>query len=200
VKRRSVLSRSGARPGDGVYITGTIGAGAAGLHALRNDPSGSAPAWAGCIQRYRYPEPRVRAGVLLGRNRAASACMDLSDGAADAAHQIAAASSVGMILEAGALPIHPQARAWFEAAGADPVTESLRGGDDYELLFTVRPRNRGRLRTVATHSDVPITRVGVCTPEAGVRLVRTALRTADGGADGAAAHEEPVPAGFGHFR
>jgi thiamine-monophosphate kinase len=191
VKRRGVLTRAGARPGDEVYLTGTIGGGATGLYALQADPSGSAPEWAGCIQRYRYPEPRVRTGVLLGRNRAASACMDLSDGAADAARQIAEASGVGLILHAEALPLEPGARAWFEAAGADPVVECLRGGDDYELMFTVRPRNRGRLRTVAAHTGVAITRVGVCTPGGGVRLQRTVA----GGQV-----EQPLPPGFGHFR
>jgi thiamine-monophosphate kinase len=201
VKRRGVMTRSGARPGDEVYITGTIGGGASGLYALQADPSGSDSRWAECIHRYLYPTPRVRAGVLLGRNRAASACMDLSDGAADAARQIADASAVGMILQADALPIHDGARAWFEASGVDPERAALRGGDDYELMFTVRPRNRGRLRTVATHSDVPITRVGVCTAGGGVRLQRTVgpQRTTDGDVDGAV-HEEPLPAGFGHFR
>jgi thiamine-monophosphate kinase len=191
VKRRGVLTRAGARPGDDIYVTGSIGGGAAGLHALQADPTGSDRRWAECIERYRYPTPRVRAGVLLGRNRAASACMDLSDGAADAVRQIAAASDVGMIVDADALPIHDGARAWFEARGTDPVIESLRGGDDYELLFTVRPRNRGRLRTATTHSDVPITRVGVCTAGGGVRLQRTV--------EGRLV-EEPLPPGFGHFR
>jgi thiamine-monophosphate kinase len=191
VKRRGVLTRAGARPGDEVYITGTIGAGAAGLYALRADPSGSAAEWADCIRRYRYPEPRVRTGVLLGRNRAASACMDLSDGAADAARQIADASGVGLVLHAEALPLDPCARAWFEASGADPTEACLSGGDDYELMFTVRPRTRGRLRTVAAHSGVPITRIGVCTAGGGVRLQRSL-------SDGKV--EQPLPPGFGHFR
>ena len=74
-----------------------------------------------CVRRYLYPEPRVRLGMLLARNRAATACMDLSDGLADAAHQIAAASGVGMTIEAAALPIDAAARAWFEANGRDPI-------------------------------------------------------------------------------
>lgn len=190
VKRRGVLTRAGARPGDEVYLTGTIGAGSAGLQALRTQPSGAGDDYAECIRRYRYPEPRVRTGVLLGRNRAATACIDLSDGAADAARRIAEASGVGMILQAEALPIDPSTRSWFEARGADPVTESLRGGDDYELMFTVRPRNRGRLRAVIDHAGVAIARVGVCTPGGGVRLQRTI-----GGVV-----EETLPPGFGHFR
>ena len=69
---------------------------------------------AGCRQRYLRPEPRVRLGTALGRNRAAHACIDLSDGLADAVHQLAAASRVGARLEADTIPVDLDARAWFE--------------------------------------------------------------------------------------
>jgi thiamine-monophosphate kinase len=95
--RRRLLTRSGARPGDGVYVTGTIGDGGVGLEMLREaagaDVQASAP-----IQRFLYPEPRVRAGMQLARNRAATACMDLSDGLADGVRQIAEASNAGITL------------------------------------------------------------------------------------------------------
>ena len=68
------------------------------------------------VQRYLYPEPRLRAGLLLGRNRAATACMDLSDGLADAVHQLAEASGVGATIDGGALPIEPEARAMVRGA------------------------------------------------------------------------------------
>jgi thiamine-monophosphate kinase len=203
VKPRSVLTRGGARPGDEVYVTGTIGGAAAGLQILQSlqsvpgTPSVGVPGATAhaereaCVHRYLYPDPRVRTGLLLGRNRAASACMDLSDGLADGAHQIAEASGSGMILEAAAVPVDPGARAWFEPRGSDPLLAALTGGDDYELMFTIRPRCRGRLRTVAAHSGVPITRIGVCTAERGVRLQRVVSGHAV---------EEPLPPGFGHFR
>jgi thiamine-monophosphate kinase len=141
-----------------------------------------------CEERYLRPEPRVRAGVLLGRNRAASACMDLSDGLADGIRQVAEASGVGMTIDATALPIGVEARRWYEAQGLDPVMAAVAGGDDYELLFTVRPDHRGRLRAVLKHlGDVPITRIGAVTKER--RLV---LRTPGGDRD--------VPYGFEHFR
>ena len=76
-----------------------------------------------CVQRYLYPEPRLRLGALLGRNRAATACMDLSDGLADAVHQIAEASGVGAMIDGGALPIEPGARRWFEPAAATRWTQ-----------------------------------------------------------------------------
>ncbi len=87
-------------------------------NASRVEPSETA-ATADCIERYLRPEPRVRMGMLLSRNRAATACMDLSDGLADAAHQIADASGVGVTIDAAALPIDPAARAFFEARGLD---------------------------------------------------------------------------------
>ena len=138
--------------------------------------------------QYLRPEPRVRAGILLGRNRAATACMDLSDGLADAIRQVAAASGVGMAIEAEALPIESAVRDWFVQRRADPAIAALAGGDDYELLFTSRPGQRGRLRAVRSHlGDLPITRIGVVTK--GSRVV---VNTAAG--------ERDLPAGFEHYR
>ena len=78
VKPRRLMTRAGARPGDGVYVTGTIGDASVGLQSLQ---ATCGPAPLPCRERYLRPQPRVRAGMLLGRNRAASACMDTSDGA-----------------------------------------------------------------------------------------------------------------------
>src|SRR5262245_59569353 len=153
VKRRGVLARSGARPGDEIYVTGTIGGAAAGLQILKaGTPAGGladhqpretagrgacAPE-ADAVRRYLFPQPRVKIGVLLGRNRAASACMDLGDGLADAVSQVAQASGVGAIIDAAALPVHPAARACFASRGEDELIAEAAKSDDYELLVTVR--------------------------------------------------------------
>ncbi len=184
VRPRRILTRSGARPGDEVYVTGRIGDAAVGLASMRQ---GGSAALAAQETRYLRPDPRVRAGMLLGANRAASACMDLSDGLADAVRQVAAASRVGITIEADALPVAPEVRLWNEQEGRDPIQAVLAGGDDYELLFTARPAQRGRLRHVLKHlSDLPVTRIGIVT-----RDPRTVIR--------AAGHEQPVPEGFSHF-
>lgn len=188
VKPRKVLTRDGARPGDFVYVTGTIGAAAAGLGMLQQGDAEQAPA---CVARYLTPEPRVKTGLLLGRNRAASACIDLSDGLGDGAARIAEASGVGMVIDADALPIAQETRTWFAQQGADALIEAVSRGDDYELLFTVRPRQRGRLRAVLQHGGVPLTRIGVCTE--GSTLVLRSTRS-DTQVD------LPMPAGFSHFR
>jgi thiamine-monophosphate kinase len=126
-RRRRVLTRDGARPGDDVYVTGSVGDALVGLASLRG---GGSPALRRQEERYLRPEPRVRAGMLLGRNRAASACMDLSDGLAVAVRQVAEASGVGLTIDAAALPVAPEVVRWHETRGQDAVSAALRGGDD----------------------------------------------------------------------
>jgi thiamine-monophosphate kinase len=187
---RRVLVRGGARPGDEVFVSGTLGAGRAGLEMCAADPAGARAEQDPVSPRGRYlrPDPRVRLGVMLGRNQAATACMDLSDGLADGLRQIARASGAGLAIDAEAIPIDPAARAWFETGGRDPVDEAIAGGDDYELLFTVSPRRQGRLRAVARLvGGLPLTRIGTVTREAGI-LVRRDGRS------------EALPAGFAHFK
>jgi thiamine-monophosphate kinase len=188
---RRILTRGGARPGDVLYVTGSIGAGAAGLGWLRANAGGGAAqpdsGMAECVARYRRPSPRARIGAVAGRTRAASAAMDLSDGLADAVAQVAEQSGTGAIIDAAALPIHPAAADWFARNGLDPVRAALEGGDDYELLLTVSPRARGRLRTLQQQArGVPLTRIGEMTRDRAVRLRR----------DG---YDETLPTGFTHF-
>jgi len=202
VKPRQALRRNGARPGDDVYVSGTIGAAAAGLlmlaekvstteklsttedtgdteeHFVQKTTASSASSVvessaARCVARYLRPEPRVRLGLMLARNRAASACMDLSDGLSDAVYQVAEASGVGARIDADALPIDAAAHAWFASRG-DPIADAITGGDDYELLFTVRPRTRSRLAAAMRHGGVSLTRIGVCTEDRAVVLRRDA--------------------------
>jgi thiamine-monophosphate kinase len=196
VRPRRVLTRASARPGDIVFVSGTIGAARAGLamcavapDAVAADAAGAAADGDAATPRGRYlrPTPRVRLGVLLGRNQAATSCMDLSDGLADGLRQLARASGTGMAVQGDTLPIDPAARAWFEAQGVDPVLEAAAGGDDYELLFTVSPRRERRLRAVARLArGLSVTRIGVVTRDRAIVLQR----------DG---REEELPASFAHF-
>jgi len=193
-KRRQTMLRSGAQAGDDLYVTGTIGAAAAGLQMLqRGDVTncqGSDPRQV-CVERYRRPQPRVRIGTLLARNRAASACIDLSDGLADAVRQLASASGVGATVDADALPIDPAARDWFVSRGADPVAAAMSGGDDYELLVAARPRQRRRVEAVARQAGVAVTRIGACAAALDIVVARS---------NAGAVEVAPLPAGYGHFR
>src|SRR6185436_20445104 len=101
VHRRRVLLRSGARAGDELYVTGALGGSAAGLKALRSNPAATGPA----VDRYRRPEPRLKFGLMLGRNRAARACIDLSDGLADGVRQICEAAGLGATVDGNAVPL-----------------------------------------------------------------------------------------------
>jgi thiamine-monophosphate kinase len=188
VKRRQILRRSGARPGDELYVTGSIGAAAAGLGMLRAKGLQACTSENPCAARYLYPEPRLRMGLLVARTQAASAGMDLSDGLADGVHQLAAASGVGAIVDALALPVEPAARQWFEEHGEDAVSATLTGGDDYELLLAVRPKAGRRLAEARRHGGVPLTRIGVCTEDRAV-----VLTSGD-------AVPRPLPQGYSHFR
>jgi thiamine-monophosphate kinase len=189
VRRRRVLTRAGGRPGDALYLSGTVGGAAAGLARLA---AGTAAATAddetaAAVRRYARPEPRVRLGLLVGRNRAASACVDLSDGLADAVRQLASASGTGATLEADAIPLDADVRRVANARGADPLLAALGGGEDYELLFAVPPRRRKSfLAACRLASDVVVTPVGALT--AGPELVL------DRGG-----RAETLPEGFTHF-
>ncbi|MEO6213704.1 MAG: thiamine-phosphate kinase [Vicinamibacterales bacterium] len=188
VRPRRILRRGGGRPGDALYVTGTIGGAAAGLEWLREHASAPLdPLMATAVGRHRRPEPRLRIGAVLGRARVASACMDLSDGLADAVRQIAEASGTGAVIDAAALPIDAGARAWFLTRGCDPVQAALSGGDDYELLFTLPHRTARRLRSVERVSrGVQLTRIGELTVEPALLVLRDGV-------------PESLPRGFAHF-
>jgi thiamine-monophosphate kinase len=184
VRPRKVLTRSGARVGDFIYVSGTVGAASAGLARLRRQAGSAGP----CEERFLRPEPRLRLGQQLGRQRAATACVDLSDGLADGLRQLAQASSVGALIDADLLPIEASAREWLTAEQQDPVTAALQGGEDYELLFTVSPRRRSRLRAVnRLIGDLQLTRIGTVTGDGALVLTRGGQAC-------------PLPEGFAHFR
>ncbi len=207
--RRRILRRLGARPGDDIYVSGTIGAAAAGLAWCRanglaaaaaiqpgggaSDPRNTESATADDPLRqaavcFLYPDPRIRLGWVLARTRAATSCVDLRDGFADAIHQLAGASGVGAIVESELLPISAGSRDWFEREGADPVRAAIAGGEDYELVFTVPGRRRRLIEAVAQRiHGLALTRVGVVTRNRAVVLRR-------------AGREEAMPEGFAHFR
>jgi thiamine-monophosphate kinase len=177
VHRRRILTRSGARAGDDLYVTGTLGGSAAGLKALRAASQSAGMPLSSGIARYRRPEPRMRFGMMLGRNQAASACIDLSDGLADGIRQICEASGVGAQIDGAALPIEEGAT----------LSDALSGGEDYELLFAVPSRRRSRLRNVQRLvKGLAVTRIGRLTADRAMLLNRNGTT-------------EPLPQGFVHF-
>ena len=193
VRKRRILTRSCARPGDIIFVSGTIGSAAAGLASLQathdqdTRDSESELYITTCQHYFQRPTPRVPLGLALSRNRAARACIDLSDGFGDAVRQLTSASKVGARIEAEALPIAPEAHKWFNSQEKDPVVETIAGGEDYELIFTAPPSFRGRLAHVKRQiKNIAITAVGVITKEPQVLLRRNGVSS-------------PLPNGFEHF-
>jgi thiamine-monophosphate kinase len=181
---RKWLTRSGAKAGDEIYVSWTIGGAAAGLEMLK---SGMRIGASDCMTRHVRPEPRVRLGVAIGRARAATAAMDLSDGLADALDQVATASGVGVMVDASLMPIESCAREWWDARGVDAVNAAM-ASDDYELLFAVPRKRTAALRAVTRRvAQPPLTKIGEFTKDPRERVV---LR---GG------KRDALPKGFEHF-
>jgi thiamine-monophosphate kinase len=168
------VRRRGARAGDAIWVSGTIGDAFLGLEALRGGHPGlAAEHRAALIARYRLPEPRT----LLGPELAgiADAMIDVSDGLiADLGH-ICEVSNVAAVVELMALPLSPAARA---LVAAEPAVRPLlpAGGDDYELLFTAPADVAAAIAGLAARLGVPIAPIGRIEPGAGVRLVDAAGR------------------------
>jgi len=179
----TALRRSGARPGDLLYVTGWPGDAAAGLALIEGRLGGSGAARTALEERFRRPEPRVAFGQRL--KGSASACIDVSDGLAGDLGRLAAASGVGAVVRAAELPL---SRALHALAGPERALEfALGGGDDYELLFTVPPAGRAALAGVAAGSGAPACHcIGEIVAGRGVRIL---------GKRG----ELPVPRGWDHF-
>ncbi len=171
VPQGRALSRAGARAGDLVYVSGTIGDGALGLRVLRGEyPALSAEERAALAARYQLPEPRLALGEALAAQGLASAALDVSDGLiADLGH-IAQASGVAAEVEAGSVPLSPAARA---ALSSDPalLPGLLSGGDDYELLFSAAPERAGELADLAQALDLPLAPIGRLVAGSGVRVL-----------------------------
>jgi thiamine-monophosphate kinase len=167
---RAPLLRSGAKPGDLVFVTGTIGDAHLGLAVQQGEWPDLAPEHrAALIERYRLPQPRVAFGQALAALPGVHAAADVSDGlVADLGH-ICAASGLAARLEADRLPLSPAAAAVM--AKADVRSRLLTGGDDYEIVFTAAPAVEAEVRALARAQGVALTALGVMESGQGVTVV-----------------------------
>lgn len=173
VPRKQAILRSGARPGDQIWVTGALGTAALGLAAFekrkklpRSDPA---------FQAFCYPEPRLRLGRYLRERKLASAMIDLSDGLSIDLARLCEESGAGARLREAAIPRLPQT----------PLDSALHGGEDLELLFTVPPERARQLPK--SLGGVPLTPLGHIVPGRKLTLVRNG-------------RERPLPVlGFQHF-
>jgi thiamine-monophosphate kinase len=167
VRERRAVLRSGAQVGDIIFVSGRLGEAELGLQRIRsksrirkNDPA---------LNKHLYPEPRIALGRWLADHRLVSSMMDLSDGISADLPRLCAASGVGARLDASGIPaVRVPNRSAFERI--DPLDLALNGGDDYELLFTVRPRKAGHLPR--SFQGIPLSVVGEITRGRKLTLVR----------------------------
>lgn len=154
VEKGKMLRRSRAKPGDDIYVSGTIGDSAAGLELLRKNTQQNE--W--LSNRYLLPEPRFSLGLILAD--AASAAMDVSDGLVQDMTQLCGASEVGAEIEISKIPFSNNIRKYY---GQDlPIEKILTGGDDYEILFTAPP-GKVEMTALANRSGVALTKIGKVT-------------------------------------
>lgn len=181
------ILRSGAIPGDDLYVSGFPGESGAGLQLLeRGLPlEGEALYLAG---RHRRPTPRIDLGLALSKERLATSLIDVSDGIMKDAGNIAKRSGVGFSLMQDALPLSDALKKGAALLGGDPIRFALGGGEDYELLFTARPKDRQKIEELSRALGLALTRIGGAVPGAEVIVTDSAGRPLT-----------EAPKGFDHF-
>lgn len=184
--REREIFRTGAAPGDQIFVTGLLGDAAAGLRLIERGarlpeptPPAAVPPSAGearephpidhLLLRQLCPEPRVGWGLLLGEQQLATAMIDVSDGLSSDLNHLCAESKVGALIDAAKIPIDQLVTELCGRRALDPLMLALHGGEDFELLFTVKPENVAKLPKRV--DGISVTCVGEVTePAAGVRI------------------------------
>jgi thiamine-monophosphate kinase len=158
------VKRSGAKPGDQIFVTGSLGAAAAGLrlaergaHLAESNIEDSQKLDHVLLRQLR-PEPRVGWGMVLGEERLATSMIDISDGLSSDLNHLCEESGVGALIDSSLLPIDRQVTELCGRCALDPLQLALHGGEDFELLFTVSPNNVSRLPRKVDGTQ--ITRIG----------------------------------------
>lgn len=189
------VRRSTAKPGDNIYVTGTLGDSAAGLELLKKASGGrgqgAKPADSGhvsyLVSRHLRPTARVEAGMLIGRAGLATSMIDISDGFSSDLGHILEESGAGAEVEEARMPVSDALVSLYGRKKA--VSLALAGGEDYELVFTARPGHEKRVAAIFDNIGAEITVVGRTTGQKGAYLLSA------GGA-----RKPLVPRGYEHFR
>src|SRR5215204_313735 len=173
----TAVMRVGASVGDYVFVTGSLGAAAAGLRLIergahlaeQNLGDDDSQKLDHVLLRQLRPEPRVGWGIVLGEERLATAMIDLSDGLSSDLNRLCSASGVGALIDSSLLPIDQQVTELCGRRALDPLQLALHGGEDFELLFTIKPTDVARLPRKV--DGIEIKRIGEITGAAeGVRV------------------------------
>lgn len=197
VPKGGMISRQGAKAGDGLYVTGSIGDAALALRARLHGDAFAADALAFFSSRLDLPTPRVALGVALGGalgvplggalgqalQSRVHAALDVSDGLIQDAGHLARAAGLALRIDAASVPLSPFAAASLDKQ-PDLLPVLLSGGDDYEILFAAPVESEAALRSLAAANNTSITRIGLFAEGRGVTVTAadgTALPMAAGG-------------------
>jgi thiamine-monophosphate kinase len=189
VQRHEILYRSGARPGDAVCVTGTVGDSRAGLHLVLEHAQPSDAALQALFDAHILPRPHLEEGRFLASSGAATAALDVSDGLSSDLMHIVEESRVGIRVFADRLPISAELREFCARRGKDPVRFALSGGEDYVLAVTIRPERIAEAsRAFSAQFGRPLYSIGEVTTSGLLELVVADGRT-----------EAVRPTGWDHF-
>lgn len=162
IGKNLAVRRSGARPGDLIYVSGPLGGAQLGLEFLRRGPGKSAR-YRQLLQPHLYPRIRLELGSWLARHRVASSMMDISDGLSTDLSRLCRSSKVGARIDANRVPcVRIPPFAALARLNLDPLQMALHGGEDYELLFTVSLAKRAQLKKAPGFTH--LREIGVITP------------------------------------
>jgi thiamine-monophosphate kinase len=172
-KKEGLVFRHGANPGDDLYVTGTLGDSLLGLH-LAQSPKGRTPSREEklLLERHLDPTPRLREGQVLAERRLARAMIDISDGLLSDLHHICEESQVGALIWADRIPQSPAFRSLVPASPGEEWKWALKGGEDYELLFSAPPERAKELAALGKDWPCGITRIGRVEPRSHGLVVR----------------------------
>lgn len=166
--RNSVILRSGAKPGDIVAVTGLFGRTALGLKILLENMEVPEKIRSVFIDAVLMPKARLNEGLALRSSGAVSAAIDSSDGLAWSLYEISTASNVGFIVDNP--PIAPEVREYAETSGLDPYKLAFYGGEEYELVVTVKPELWELAEKALETIGGRLIKIGVATAEKGIKL------------------------------
>jgi thiamine-monophosphate kinase len=187
-KRGNLLFRRGAKVGNDLFVSGTLGDAALGLKILQKEGLTGRPK--GLIEKHLSPRPRVELGQAISNHCLATAMIDVSDGLLIDTTHLLKESDVGARIWEDRIPLSRPYRKWIHFYAKDSYQIALTGGEDYELLFTASPKIRKKISNFALSSKIPITWIGEILPKKeGLRIIRK---------DGT--EYFPDRLGFEHFR
>jgi len=187
-KKGSLLFRKGARSGDDLFVSGTLGDAALGLRILQDKGSSGKPR--ALIEKHLSPSPRIELGQAISSQRLATAMIDVSDGLLIDTTHLLEEGGVGARIWEDQIPLSKSYREWVDSYSKNPYQIALTGGEDYELLFTASPEKRKEISTLALSLKIGIARIGEILPrKKGLHIVRRDGR-----------EYSPTRLGFEHFK